>query len=249
VFISYQPTTPTLPLARSWNDTTAPLPRRAIHPRIHAVAVTPAPPWFPTGALERPFDFCRCVRRLCRDIVASCAELGHIDVGRVLFAVTQARKKRLHGLQARLTPLRCHGGQLTRRRHGTVYQVQRYYVNGREMLYLLTLVLPRFLDGEFEDKFVTLFHELYHIGPAFDGDLRRHHGRYAIHSHSQCAYDRHMAGLAREYLAKKPDPALHAFLRLNFAQLQRRHGSVVGVVVPRPRLIPVPALPRPGQDA
>jgi hypothetical protein len=26
---------------------------------------------------------------------------------------------------------------------------------------------------------------------------------------------------------------------LNFAQLQQRHGSVVGVVVPRPKLIPI----------
>jgi len=41
-----------------------------------------------------------------------------------------------------------------------------------------------------------------------------------------------MAHLAREYLASQPDPALHAFLRLDFAQLVRRHGSVLGVVVP-----------------
>ena len=29
-----------------------------------------------------------------------------------------------------------------------------------------------------------------------------------------------MAALARAYLATKPDPALYAFLRLNFVQLQ-----------------------------
>ena len=48
-----------------------------------------------------------------------------------------------------------------------------------------------------------------------------------------------MAMLARSYLATKPDPALHAFLRLNYAQLRHRHGSVVGVVVPRPKLVPL----------
>jgi hypothetical protein len=48
-----------------------------------------------------------------------------------------------------------------------------------------------------------------------------------------------MAQLAREYLATRPDPSLHAFLRLNFAQLQHRHGSVHAVVVPRPKVIPV----------
>jgi hypothetical protein len=50
-----------------------------------------------------------------------------------------------------------------------------------------------------------------------------------------------MMELVREYLQGKPDPSLHAFLRLNYAQLVRRHGSVVGVVVPRPKLIPLSA--------
>ncbi len=48
-----------------------------------------------------------------------------------------------------------------------------------------------------------------------------------------------MAGLARAYLATNPDPALHSFLRLNFAQLQKRHGAVLGIVVPRPKIIPL----------
>ena len=48
-----------------------------------------------------------------------------------------------------------------------------------------------------------------------------------------------MAALARGYLAGGVDPALHAFLRLDFAQLVHRHSSVVGVVVPRPRLLPI----------
>jgi hypothetical protein len=48
-----------------------------------------------------------------------------------------------------------------------------------------------------------------------------------------------MADLARAYLSNGADRSLHAFLRLNFAQLQRHHASVVGVVVPRPRLLPI----------
>ncbi|HZU36615.1 MAG TPA: hypothetical protein VFA18_11930 [Gemmataceae bacterium] len=231
-------TPPPPPYALCWSEPEWPLPRRTIRLRGRAAGF-PAFPWLPTGPEAQPFDFCGHVRRLCTDIATSCAELRHIDASRVLFTVTQARKHRLGGLQARLTPLRCPGGQLTRRRHGFLYQVQRYFVDGREMLYLLTIVLPRFLDGEFDEKFITLFHELYHISPAFNGDLRRHEGRYAVHSHSQRAYDKHMAALAREYLARRPDPALHAFLRMNSAQLRARHGSVVGIVVPRPRLIPI----------
>jgi predicted metallopeptidase len=210
--------------------------------RHHATAHngTQAPPWLPTGPAEQPFDFCGHVRRLCGDLVRRSPELEHIATDRLLFGITQARSRRTHGLQARVTPLRFRDGRLSRRRHGRVYQVQRHFVDDREILYLITFCLPRFLDQDFDDKFITLFHELYHISPEFNGDLRRHRGRCSFHSHSKRAYDRHMADLARAYLASGPNPELHAFLRMDFAQLQHRHGSVVGVVVPRPKVIPVP---------
>jgi predicted metallopeptidase len=192
-----------------------------------------------TESPSEPFDFCAHAHRLCADITRRCGELRHVRMDHVLIAFTQARNGCAHGLQARVTPLRFHGGAQFRRYRGTRYQVQRHFVGGREILYLMTFCLPRFLNQPFEDKLVTLFHELYHIGPAFDGDLRRHAGRYAVHSRSQRRYDEHMAELAAAYLASDPDPRLHAFLRLDFAQLRRRHGCVVGVVVPRPKLIPI----------
>jgi predicted metallopeptidase len=231
-----------LPLVLRWNEPGKPLPVRAVRAAIAGGVAhlgAEAPPWVSTGPCEHPFDFCGHVRRLCRDIAARCDPLRHVDADRLLIGVTQARSARRHGLQARVTPLRCRGGSLTRHRYGVCYQVQRYFVGDREMLYLMTFCLPRFLDQDFDDKFITLFHELYHISPAFDGDLRRHDGRGVFHSHSKRAYDHHMAHLSRAYLAERPDPALHDFLRLNFAQLQHRHGSVIGVVVPRPKLVPV----------
>jgi hypothetical protein len=233
-----------LPLVLSWKGDRNPLPVRPVRvpgrgrPRA---AGQEAPPWHQTGPAGRPFDFCGHVRRLCADIARRCRELAHIDVTRLLFGMTQARSGRRHGLQARVTPLRFRDGGLTRQRRGVAYQVQRYLVDDRDMLYLVTFCLPRFLDQDFDDKFITLFHELYHISPEFDGDLRRHEGRYDLHSHSKKEYDTYMAELARAYLATEPDPALYGFLRLNFAQLQHRHGSVAAVVVPRPKLIPVSA--------
>jgi len=119
------------------------------------------------------------------------------------------------------------------------YQVQRFFVDGREMLYLLTFCLPRYLDQSFDEKLVTVFHELYHVSPGFDGDLRRHPGRYTVHSHSKAHYDSHMADLARAYVEKHPQPALFAFLREGTRELCERHGGIVGTVVPRPKLFPV----------
>ncbi len=216
------------------------IPRRTLQASPTANrAAQPAPPWLVSGDPNQPFDFCGHVGRLLTDITARCPEMSHVDMARVLVVVTAARNGRKHGLQARVTPLRFQNGQLTRKRHNVVYQVQRLFVGDHELLYLMTFCLPRFLNQEFDDKFITLFHELYHISPRCDGDLRRHEGRYNLHSHSQNHYDKHMADLARAYVAGKPDPDLFAFLRLNFGQLCERHGGVNGIVVPRPKVFPV----------
>jgi hypothetical protein len=135
--------------------------------------------------------------------------------------------------------MRFAGGALVQRRRGRLYQVQRYWIAGIEQFYLVTFCLPRFLDQTFEEKFVTIFHELYHVSPAFNGDLRRHAGRCCLHTTSQKQFDRSMAELAAAYLRGGADPELYTFLRYNFAQLRRHTDGVVGQVLPMPKLVPV----------
>src|SRR5215471_1483905 len=201
----HQTTLCALPLELRWGAE-QPLPVRSVRvatgTRRRSIGLEA--PW-QTGPAGRPFDFSVHVRRLCADMVVHCKELAHVDVSRLLFGMTQARSGRHFGLQARVTPLRCRHGALVRPRRGVSYQVQRYFVDGLEMLYLVTFCLPRFLDQTFDDKFITLFHELYHISPAFDGDLRRYGGRGDLHTHSKRGYDQYMADLARSYLSNGAD--------------------------------------------
>jgi hypothetical protein len=230
------------PLILRWQETDDPLPLRVIQSTRRPRSMA----WFEAHASatsgqrnEEPFDFCVSLQRLVSDIAMRCDDFRHLQVPRILVSVSQARAGSKHGLQARVTPLRFANGALIRKRRGVPFHIQRYFLGEHEFLYLMTFVLPRYLDQDFDQKIVTLFHELYHIGPAFDGDLRRHGGRYQFHTHCQREYDERMVLYAREYLASRPDPNLHGFLRLNFAQLQERHGSITGIVVPRPKMIPL----------
>ncbi|MFM8273348.1 MAG: hypothetical protein ACKODX_13625 [Gemmata sp.] len=226
-----------LPLELRW-DARRPLPARWVLPEGARLRVPPAP----GGGL----DFTARMRALCEDVAARCEELRHIQMPRVLVAFTPSRNRSRYGLQARVTPLRFRNGQLTRRHGPTDYQVQRFFVDGLEMLYVLTFCLPRFLDQPFREKLITVFHELYHVGPAFDGDLRRHPGRYAVHSHSKEQYDSRMARLVDGYLAAHPEPGAFAFLRRGCRELWDAHGGITGVVVPRPKLLPVGVASRQG---
>jgi hypothetical protein len=190
------------------------------------------------------FDFGARMGALCADVAARCEELRHVHMPRVLVSFTPSRNASRYGLQARVTPLRFRDGALTRRHGLTEYQVQRFFVDDREMLYLLTFCLPRFLDQLFHEKLVTVFHELYHVSPQFNGDLRRHPGRYAVHSHSKSAYDSRMGELVRAYLADHCEPDVFDFLKRGSRELCDAHGGITGVVVPRPKLLPVGATTR-----
>ena len=225
-------------------DTGRNAPRCMLQLSKRAEVVAPEPPsGLYTGPRDRPFDFSLAMRKLCRDITRRCAALAHFDTTRAAFTITKARNGRRHGLLARVTPMRFQGGALTSERRGKAYRVQRFVLDGRDVLYVVSFCLPRFLNRDFEDKLITVFHELYHIGPAFDGDLRRHEGRYSAHTSSQKNYDAHMAELVRDYLARGGESACQAFLRMSFAQICRRHGSVVGLALPRPKLIALPVTP------
>lgn len=176
---------------------------------------------------------------LITDVISHCPEFQHIDLTRLLVTATGARNRSRYGLQARVTPMRFAAGATTRRYRGTDYQVQRYVLDGRELLYLVTFCVPRFLDQPFDEKLVTVFHELYHIGPRFDGDLRRHAGRCTFHTHSKKGYDARMADLVKRYLATHPDPDRLDWLRLRAAELATRFNGVYGTVIPRPKMVPV----------
>ena len=190
-------------------------------------------------ALRGGFDFCVAIKQLGLDIVARTPALAHVDFQQIAIVFAQARKRVNYGVYASLTPLRFQAGSLTTKRRGRQYTIQRMFDSaGAEYLYILTFYLPRFQDLDPREKLITIFHELWHISPAFDGDIRRHEGRCYAHTGSQAQYDAHMETLVDAWLAQQPPEALWSFLKLNFAALQGRWGRVTGARIARPRLIP-----------
>lgn len=186
-----------------------------------------------------PFHFTQHISLLCEDITRRMEIFQHIDMQRILVSFVRSRNERLWGLQAKLVPLRFRDGGLTAKRRGYYYKVQQFFVDDVELHYVLSFYLPRFLNQSFEEKMITIFHELYHVGPEFSGDIRRFEGTQSVHNRSQREYDRWMAYYAREYLCSEPPRIRYDFLKLNFEELQARYGAVVGVHVPSPKLIPV----------
>ena len=186
------------------------------------------------------FDFTLHMRRLCDDMTARLDQLRHVDMSRVAVSFSQTRRAGSQGMFATLTPLRFADGRMHTFRRKRRWGVQRLYdANGHEMLYILSFYLPRFLDLPLREKLSTTLHELWHIGPKFDGDLRRLGGRCFAHGSSQKQYDAHIEVLLDRWLSLRPPELLYDFLHLDFRGLSVHHGRVYGCKVSNPKLVPL----------
>lgn len=186
------------------------------------------------------FDFTLHIRRVCDDMVTRLEQLHHIDMSRVAVSFSQTRRAGTLGMFASLTPLRFAGGKPYVVRRKRRWGIQRVCSpEGREMLYVLNFYLPRFLDLPFREKLATTMHELWHVGPKFDGDVRRFGGRCFAHGSSQKRYDAQVERLLDRWLSLDPPETIYEFLRGSFHELSKRHGRVYGRRVATPKVIPL----------
>jgi hypothetical protein len=186
------------------------------------------------------FDFTGAMRAICADMTRRLPPLSHIHLERVAVGACRTRNGLAHGVFATLTPLRFAGGSSVQRVRGGARRIQPLVdAAGREYLYLLNFYVPRFLNLPLEEKLSTIVHELWHIGPKFDGDLRRHPGRFYAHGASQRQYDAKMDRLAQTWLAADPPPHLYEFLQHSFEQLTGEFGPLRAVRWPVPKIVRV----------
>ncbi|HOI15008.1 MAG TPA: putative metallopeptidase [Geobacteraceae bacterium] len=181
----------------------------------------------------------RELESLVADIVRRVDALRHIDPARVLICVASTRGNGIHGTFAKIHPLRFRGGessiQVKRGRKSCTCSMPAVIHGGIEMLYVVYFLVPRFFDLPLREKLTTIFHELYHISPSFDGDIRRFSGRNYAHGSSRKRYNALMARFVDEYLSLF-DPALPDFLLCDMAGLRERYRTIVGRRFPAPKL-------------
>jgi len=182
-------------------------------------------------------DVALCVHLLSRRV----AQLSHLRPAQIIHGITQARNRSRYGVFAECHGLRFkHGArEMVSGRHAWVWPDVR--VRGREILYYITYYMPRFLDLSPAERLNTLIHELWHISPRFDGDLRRFGGRNEYHGSS---FDRVVRALCEDARAQL-EPERFPFLRWSFDELTARYGAVVGARLKkfRPRRIHPAELP------
>ena len=184
------------------------------------------------------------LERLIADVTARCPELQHVAPERLLVCVSSGRPG-VGGSLAKIHPLRFAGGEKSvtsrRGRRRVLCTMPTLTHQGEEILYVIYFLVPRFLELSFREKLITVFHELYHISPACDGDIRRFPGRNYAHGSSTKIYNAQMGVLVDAYLERLPELSRLSFLEGNLAALRERHGAIVARRLQAPRICVSPA--------
>lgn len=203
-----------------------------------------------SASRPRPFSYTDALTEVIRDIVATLdAEFRHVELDRVRVSFMRARQNSQHGTYASCFPMRFEGGEQEQVIQGRHYRMPTLVVEGNEILYVLYFMLPRFHEEQdYHGKIATIIHELYHISPQFNGDIRRFPGKNFAHGHSREVYHEAMKRLADRYLVQSPQGREHTFLQEPFEDLLKRPGGVVGRTVPRQHPVLVEKEPPKGKS-
>lgn len=149
---------------------------------------------------SRPLNLNRAIRALMRDLAVRSPEFAHLVPAKVLVVAGEARR----ASRGSVKPL-AFARAKSRDAGGARKPVVR--VDGRRMLYCVTLRPLFFRDASPEQRVETLLHELYHVSPAFDGTLdpSRRHARLGG------SFSRTFRPLVRRYLRHCPPEILAPF--------------------------------------
>ena len=185
---------------------------------------------------------------LIGEILRWVPDLNHIKLNQLRVSVTYNKSRSRSGLLAYLLPMKFRGGSPVEVRHRGkhVYHwaMLPQFHEGREILYLIYFMVPRFTNLSFRDKLETIIHELYHVHPDFNGDLRRFSGRSQWHGNMK-DYDRKVSQMTDCFLNSPHNPHVYEFLKGNHGRLMRKYGNIrmEKIREPRPRLLKKLPLP------
>ncbi|MEZ6139565.1 MAG: putative metallopeptidase [Zavarzinella sp.] len=187
--------------------------------------------------LKESFDYSAWVRSLALICCTHVPALYHIDPTRIIFGITRTRQRTAHGIMARLIPLRGEEGSPYLWKKEQRYRYPTWEIGKVRILYLLEVYLPRFQNMPALQQLATVVHELYHVGPAFDGDFRRF-GKKGHHAGNVDSFHQTMVQWAHQYLNDLPEISNDPHLNQDWKALIKEFPQVVGYHPGQPRLVP-----------
>jgi len=163
---------------------------------------------------------------IIHDMVESTDEFKLFDLNKILVCCASNRKDFSGATYGKLLPLRFKDGTEIIRHNGRFYTIPKLKINNTEILYIIYFYIPKFFNLSAKDKVNVMFHELYHINPEFNGDIRRMGNFKAAHGHSRKSFEEKYIEYADIFFDKIKDTPYHNFLLMNSEDIQSKFKKI-----------------------
>lgn len=185
---------------------------------------------------KESFNITDALSLVIHEMIKMTDEFKLFDINRILICCGSNQSNARGGLYGKLVPMRFENGSEIIKHRGHYYTVPRLNLNGVEILYIMYLYIPKFLDLPAKEKIDVMFHELYHISPDFNGDIRRMGKVKKAHGHSRKSFDEKYKEYAEAFYLKVKDTPFHRFLEMNTEDLKKEFSrlSYRRIKIPKP---------------
>jgi predicted metallopeptidase len=157
---------------------------------------------------------------ITHEMIIRTPEFRGYDINRMLICCASNRSDSRGGIYGKLVPLKFEGGSDIINFHGRTYTIPKIIHNNIEIRYLIYYYHPKFFDISAREKVNVMFHELYHISPDFNGDIRRMGKFKKAHGHSKKSIEEKYLVYAEEFYRYVKETPYHAFLEMSSRDLQ-----------------------------
>ena len=176
------------------------------------------------------------------DMIQSTDEFRSFDLNRMLICCASNRSDSRGGIYGKLVPLKFENGSDIINFRGKLYTTPKIVHNNIEIKYLIYYYHPKFFDISAREKVNVMFHELYHINPEFNGDIRRMGKVKKAHGHSKKSFEEKYLDYADNFYSYVKETSYHAFLEMNSMDLQKSFKKIKCRRMKTIRPVPVEAV-------
>ncbi len=163
---------------------------------------------------------------IIHDMVKSTDEFKSFDMNKILICCASNRSDGRGAIYGKLSPLRFQDGSEIIKHNGRFYTIPKLKVNNIEILYVIYFYIPKFFNLSAKDKVNVMFHELYHINPEFNGDIRRMGKFKSAHGHSRKSFEEKYIEYADAFFETIKEAPYYNFLQMKTEDIQEHFKKI-----------------------
>jgi predicted metallopeptidase len=163
---------------------------------------------------------------IIHDMIKATEEFKSFDFNKIIICCASNRKDFKGATYGKLLPLRFEDGSEIIRHQGKYYTIPKVIINDMEILYIIYFYVPKFFNLSVKDKIKVMFHELYHISPDFNGDIRRMGKFKSAHGHSRKAFEEKYIEYAELFFKDIKNTPYYNFLSMNSEDFKKHFKKI-----------------------